>query len=129
MKGLLFGLLALSSIALSPRTFLSTTHSSASILSVDQDFSIVLFPDTQYYNGQDSYVIRDQANWVVANRARLNIQMVIGLGDIIDGGGYPVDSNGNVNGACAKAPPANWQMQWQQAQAAVNILTSHGIYY
>jgi hypothetical protein len=129
MKGLLFGLLALSSIALSPRIFLSSTQPSASISSADPNFSIVLFPDTQYYNGQDSYIFRDQANWVVANRARLNIQMVIGLGDIIDGGGYPVDSNGNMNGACAKAPPASWQTQWQQAQAAVNILTSHGIYY
>jgi hypothetical protein len=101
MKLLLFGLLALSSIALSPRIFLSTTQPLASNSSVDQDFSIVLFPDTQYYNGQNSYVFRDQANWVVANRARLNIRMVIGLGDIIDGGGYPVDSNGNVNGTCA----------------------------
>lgn len=129
MKGLLFGLLTLSSIALSSRIILSATQPSLSISSADPDFSIVLFPDTQYYNGQNSYVFRDQANWVVANRARLNIRMVVGLGDIIDGGGYPVDSNGNVSGTCAKAPPSSWQMQWQQAQAAVNILTSHGIYY
>jgi hypothetical protein len=129
MKVLLFALLALGSIALSSRIILSATQPSASISSADPDFSIVLFPDTQYYNGQNSYVFRDQANWVVANRSRLNIKMVIGLGDIIDGGGYPIDGNGNVNGTCAKVPPSNWQTQWQQAQAAVTILTSHGIHY
>ena len=51
------------------------------------------------------------------------------LGDIIDGGGYPVDNNGNVVGLCANAPAATWQAQWQNAQAAINILNSHGIYY
>jgi hypothetical protein len=95
----------------------------------DPDFSIVLFPDTQYYNGSNAYVFRDQANWVVANQAALNIKMVVGLGDIVDGGGYPVDNSGNVNGSCHTAPPSSWQTQWQQAQSAVKILTSHGIYY
>jgi hypothetical protein len=65
----------------------------------------------------------------VQNRAGLNIKMVIGMGDIIDGGGYPVDKYGNVNGTCSTVPPSTWQTQWQQAQAAVKILTSHGIYY
>lgn len=55
--------------------------------------------------------------------------MVIGLGDIIDGGGYPIDSNGNVIGSCETAPPSSWRTQWQQAQAAVKILTSNGIYF
>jgi hypothetical protein len=39
----------------------------------------VLFPDTQYYNGQNSYVFSDQANWVVANQSALNIKMVLGI--------------------------------------------------
>ena len=101
----------------------------ASISSTDPDFSIVLFPDTQYYNSTNAYVFRDQAGWVVANRAALNIKMVIGLGDIIDGGGYPIDSNGNVIGSCETAPSSSWRTQWQQAQAAVKILTSNGIYF
>src|SRR5947207_2378072 len=129
MKVLLFALLALGSIAVSSGIILSATQPSASISSADPDFSIVLFPDTQYYSGQNSYVFRDQANWVVANRSRLNIKMVIGMGDIIDGGGYPIDGHGNVSGTCAKAPPSTWQTQWQHAQAAVNILTNHGMYY
>ena len=58
------------------------------ISKADADFSIVLFPDTQYYNGQNAYIFQDQANWVVNHQAALNIKMVIGLGDITDGGGY-----------------------------------------
>jgi Big-like domain-containing protein/calcineurin-like phosphoesterase family protein len=116
----------------------STRHSAAdntglspnaSISASDPDFSIVLFPDTQYYNGSYNYVFQDQANWVVANKAGLNIKLVIGVGDIVDGGGYPVDSTGKVIGTCSKAPSSSWQKQWQQAQAAVKILTSHGIPY
>ena len=102
---------------------------SASIAASDPDFSIVVFPDTQYYNGSYSYVFQDQANWVVANKAALNIKLVIGLGDIVDGGGNPVDSAGKVIGSCGKAPPSSWQKQWQQAQAAIKILTSNGIPY
>jgi hypothetical protein len=101
----------------------------ASIAPSDPDFSIVLFPDTQFYNGSYNYVFQDQVNWVVTNKAALNIKMVIGLGDIVDGGGYPVDSAGNVVGSCHTAPPSGWQKQWQQAQAAIKILTSHGITY
>lgn len=103
--------------------------SNVSIAATDPDFSIVLFPDTQYYSGSYSYVFQDQANWVVANKAALNIKMVIGLGDIVDGGGYPVDSTGKVIGACRTAPPSSWQKSWQQAQAAIKTLTSNGIPY
>jgi hypothetical protein len=129
MKLKVLGLLLVCSIALEPGFLLSTIQQPASIPAADPDFSIVLFPDTQYYTGLNSYVFRDQANWVVANQAALNIRMVVGLGDIVDAGGYPVNSNGNVSGICAIAPSPTWQTQWQQAQAAINILTSHGIYY
>jgi len=46
----------------------------ASISPTDPDFSIVLFPDTQYYNSQNAYVFNDQANWVVSHQAALNIK-------------------------------------------------------
>ncbi len=132
MKYLALGLLGfISSAVWAPQSLHSSAQQPAlaSISPSDPDFSIVLFPDTQFYSSQNAYVFEDQSNWVVTHQAALNIKMVIGLGDIIDGGGYPVDSNGNVNGNCLTAPPSNWQTQWQQAQAAVNILTSHGIYY
>lgn len=102
---------------------------SASIPATDPDFSIVVFPDTQYYHGNYAYVLQDQVNWVVARENSLNVKAVVGLGDIVDGGGYPVDSAGNVIGNCAQAPPAGWQAQWQQAQSAINVLAAHGIYY
>jgi hypothetical protein len=102
-------------------------NASASISSSDPDFSIVVFPDTQYYHSGNSYVFQDQANWVVANRSALNIKMVIGLGDIVDGGGLPINSSGSVVATCNTAPPSNWQKQWQESQAAMKILTSHGI--
>ena len=129
MKRLALVLLILIGSAIwTPKFFLSQP-AMASISATDADFSIVLFPDTQYYNSTNAYVFKDQASWVVANRAALNIKMVIGLGDIIDGGGYPIDSNGNVIGTCGTVPPSSWQTQWQQAQAAIKILTSHGIYF
>jgi hypothetical protein len=133
MRYAALGLLIVGSIALFPHHLLLLTQAQsappASIAATDPDFSIVVFPDTQYYGGNYAYVFKDQANWVVSHQAALNIKAVIGMGDIVDGGGYPVDSAGNVTGTCAKASPSNWQTQWQQAQSAVNILTSHGIYY
>ena len=130
MKYLALGLLILSSAVWTIAPFTTNAQTAQPMIAkADPDFSIVLFPDTQYYNGQNSYVFQDQANWVVSHQAALNIKMVIGLGDIIDGGGYPVDNNGNVVGLCANAPATTWQTQWQNAQAATNILNSHGIYY
>jgi hypothetical protein len=127
MKYAALGLLV-GSIALFPHLFLSNAQS-APIAPSDPDFSIVIFPDTQYYHGSYAYVLQDQANWVVNHQAALNIKAVIGMGDIVDGGGYPVDSAGNVNGTCNNAPPVAWQTQWQQSQSAVQTLNSHGIYY
>src|SRR5581483_1599069 len=109
------------------RLFAAANLSTASISSSDPDFSIVVFPDTQYYHGNTNYVFQDQANWVVANRSALNIKAVVGLGDMVDGGGLPINSSGSVVGSCNTAPPSNWQQQWQESLAAMKILTSNGI--
>jgi hypothetical protein len=127
MKYFALGLLFVCLVGV-PQFFFSHAQA-ASISTSDPDFSIVLFPDTQYYHGQYAYVFKDQANWVVSHRASLNIKAVIGLGDMVDGGGYPVDSSGNVNGSCVNVPSLNWKTQWQEAQAAVGILNTAGIYY
>ncbi len=129
MKYAALGLLILGSIVFVPHFVSSAQSAPAPIPSTDPDFSIVVLPDTQYYGGNYAYVFQDQANWIVSHQTSLNIKAVVGMGDIVDGGGYPVDGVGNVVGTCAKAPPSTWQTQWQQAQSAVNILTSHGIYY
>src|SRR5437764_15354465 len=109
--------------------FSRSSGGGGAIPSTDPDFSIVVFPDTQYYHGSYAYVLQDQANWVASHQASLNIKAVIGMGDIVDGGGYPVDSAGNVVGGCTSTPPSGWQTQWQQSQSAVSTLNSHGIYY
>ena len=127
MKYCALGLLFVGSVLWSP--FLTSAQTQNYIPPSDADFSIVLFPDTQYYNGQTAYVFQDQAKWVVSHQAALNIKLVIGLGDIIDGGGYPVDSGGNVVGLCKTAPSTTWQTQWQQARSVVNILNAGGVYY
>ena len=105
------------------------SSSNISLPSTDPDFSIVVLPDTQYYQGSYNYVLQDQVNWIIANRATLNVKMVIGVGDIVDGGGYPIDSTGKVIGGCSNAPPSTWQKQWQQAQAGIRTLASYGIPY
>lgn len=54
--------------------------------SVAQDFTIVLFPDTQNEAQYYPQVLASQTKWVVANRSALNIQIVLGLGDIVNDG-------------------------------------------
>jgi len=129
MRYYAFGLLLFCSIVFGLQLSLSQSATQTSISTSNPDYSLALLPDTQYYTGKNSYVFQDQVNWVIASQSRLNIKAVIGLGDIVDGGGYPVDSSGNVIGGCAVAPPSAWQSQWQQAQAAIAALNSHGIYY
>jgi hypothetical protein len=131
MKYFALGLLFLGAWVGGPRLLI--THAQTvqpAIPATDPDFSVVIFPDTQYYYGSNSYVLTDQVNWVVAHKSSLNIKMVVGMGDIVDGGGYPVDALGNIVGTCANPlRDSNWQTQWQQARAAVNTLNSNGIYY
>ncbi|HZR56678.1 MAG TPA: metallophosphoesterase [Terriglobales bacterium] len=129
MRHVATGLFIFIGLVFAPKFFVHAQTAQASIAKSDPDFSIVLFPDTQYYQGQNAYIFKDQANWVANHKTALNIKAVVGMGDIIDGGGYPIDANGNVNGTCVNAPPSNWQTQWQQARAAVDILNSNGIYY
>jgi len=126
MKYAALGLLVFSSILVSSS---GSSTQNASIPATDPDFSIVVLPDTQYYHGNYAYVLQDQVNWVAAHQSSLKVKAVVGVGDIVDGGGYPVDGAGNIVGTCASAPPAGWQVQWQQARSSINVLTSHGIYY
>ncbi len=51
------------------------------------DFSVVLLPDTQYYSESYPNILNSQMQWIVNNAAALNIQMVLGLGDIVNNGG------------------------------------------
>jgi Carboxypeptidase regulatory-like domain/Calcineurin-like phosphoesterase/Bacterial Ig domain len=51
------------------------------------DFTVVLLPDTQYYSESFPSILNSQMQWIVNNAVSLNIQMVLGLGDIVNNGG------------------------------------------
>jgi hypothetical protein len=56
-------------------------------VSADADsFSIVELPDTQYYSQRLPSAYLSQTQWIVQHAREFNIQMVIGLGDIVDNG-------------------------------------------
>jgi hypothetical protein len=51
------------------------------------DFSVVVLPDTQYYSASYPAILNSQMQWIVKNAPALNIQMVLGVGDIVNNGG------------------------------------------
>src|ERR1051326_6962087 len=51
------------------------------------DFSIIVLPDTQYYAQSYPQTFDSQTQWIVNNISALNIKAVIGVGDIVNGGG------------------------------------------
>jgi hypothetical protein len=66
------------------------------------DFTVVVLPDTQYYSASYPQIFNSQTQWIAANRDALNIQLVIGVGDVVDG---PMQTT-----------------QWQNADAAVRYI-------
>ena len=56
----------------------------------EEDFTIVLLPDTQFYtgeiNGGSRHIFYRQADWIIENREALNIPFVLHLGDISQNG-------------------------------------------
>ena len=73
------------------------------------DFSIILLPDTQNEAQYYPQVLNSQTQWIAANQANLNIQAVLGLGDIVNDG-------------------AELDEQ-QNADAAIKILDNAGVPY
>jgi hypothetical protein len=57
------------------------------------DFSFVLLPDTQNEAEFFPAVLDSQTQWIVDNRERLNIQAVLGLGDIVNDGSSPLQQS------------------------------------
>jgi Calcineurin-like phosphoesterase len=55
---------------------------SAGVLHADSDFTLVLFPDTQYMVRDYPTTWEAMAQWVVDHKISNNIQAVIGLGDV-----------------------------------------------
>ena len=48
------------------------------------DFTIVVLPDTQYYSESYPNILNSQMQWIVANASGLNVQAVLGVGDIVN---------------------------------------------
>jgi hypothetical protein len=79
-------------------------------LTEEDDFSVVVLPDTQYYTtgpttahpDRATHFFADQTRWVMANREAYRIAAVIHNGDIVDNGGTA--------------------SQWRVADAAMSLL-------
>lgn len=69
------------------------------------EFTIIALPDTQFYSSTYPQIFSAQTNWVAQHVADQNIKLVVGLGDIVDGGGDLA--------------------QWHNADAAVSALDGH----
>lgn len=67
------------------------------------EFTIVALPDTQFYSSLNPQIFAAQTRWVADHVQDQNIQLVVGLGDIVDTGGDLT--------------------QWQNADAAVRLLS------
>jgi hypothetical protein len=74
-----------------------------------EDFSIVVLPDPQNYSEFYPAIFTQQTQWVVDHRAEHNIQMVIGVGDMVN----------------------HWDSttEWSRADAAIDLLDANGIPY
>ena len=68
------------------------------------EFTIVALPDTQFYSSTYPQIFAAQTQWIANHVQDQNIKLVVGLGDIVDGGSVLA--------------------QWQNADAAVRLL--HG---
>jgi calcineurin-like phosphoesterase family protein/carboxypeptidase family protein len=66
------------------------------------EFTIVALPDTQFYSSTYPQIFAAQTRWIADHVQEQNIQLVVGLGDIVDGGGDLA--------------------QWQNADAAYRLI-------
>lgn len=82
---LLGGLSGLSVISSHPGEANTNTHSTDDSPNVDPDteFSIAVFPDTQYYAEQGNQIFEQMSQWVADNRNEYNIEMFLHEGDIV----------------------------------------------
>lgn len=51
------------------------------------EFTIVALPDTQFYSKAHPEIFAAETKWVADNAGKMNIKLVLGLGDIVDAGG------------------------------------------
>ncbi len=86
-----------------------TTCFSALAQVTSPDFSVVVLPDAQNYTEYHPEIFTAQTQWIVNNRAKYNIQFVLGEGDMVN--------------------LADQTVQWQNADAAIRLLDNANIPY
>lgn len=62
----------------------------------DSEFTIAIFPDTQYYSQQNNGIFQQMGQWVADNRDTYNIQMALHEGDIVQSYGSDNDDEWDV---------------------------------
>lgn len=94
-----------------------------------EKFSVVLLPDTQGYTKPETrdfqqaqkqkQILRDQMRWIRAQRSNFNIEMVLHMGDIVEG---------HWDDDCPPAPMSDIKEQWEWVSEAYRILDAHWEY-
>jgi hypothetical protein len=72
------------------------------------EFTIAALPDTQFYSKTYPRIFTAETRWIASHAKQMNIQLVVGLGDIVDGGGEGY--------------------QWQSADLAYRVLDGKAPY-
>lgn len=97
-----------------------------------QPFTVIALPDTQYYTqttSRNNTYFKGQMNWIVANRAALNIKMVMGLGDVQNDGNPYYASTTDPYRPDLTRPTGLVadEHEWINADASLDILDKAGI--
>lgn len=62
----------------------------------DTEFSVAIFPDTQYYAEQDNGIFEQMGQWVADNKDAFNIQMFLHEGDLVQNHGSDNDDEWDI---------------------------------
>lgn len=84
------------------------------------EYTLVYLPDTQIVVRSSPHYIDGIFNWMVDNKESMNLQFVMGLGDITDGKPLAGDTS---------MPGINVDLQWDKMQENYDKLTNAGIYW
>ncbi|WP_266080672.1 metallophosphoesterase [Haladaptatus caseinilyticus] len=72
------------------------SESSEPTVDSSTEFSVAIFPDTQYYAQQDNGIFEQMGQWVADNKEQYNIQMFLHEGDIVQSYGSDNDAEWDV---------------------------------
>jgi hypothetical protein len=102
VSGVLLAILLVTSIIALPSFIITMSSQTASAKPSQENFTIIVLPDTQYYSRSHPEIFENQTEWIVQNENQMNIVFVTHLGDVVN----------NYNEI----------YQWQNADNAMSIL-------